>query len=277
LEDLWAFNEEVVVRAAAGSQIPLISAVGHETDTTLIDHAADLRAPTPTAAAEMAVPVRGELVSQTRDLDRRLIAAAGRMVAERHTLVEGLGRGLPDPVRLVEELAQRLDERAERLVNGLRTWLQDRGHEVARLSAALPDPGRQLAFAEERVMALGERLGALGRRLAEPQSQALAQVDAGRRLGRALAQRLADHVTLLEGLGRVLESTSYHNVLARGFAVVRGPDGLLSGPEGVAPGLALDIEFARDRHLPAVAGKTGAKRMAPARATAEDDPQGSLL
>jgi exodeoxyribonuclease VII large subunit len=230
----------------------------------------------------MAVPVRGELVSLTRDLDRRLIAAAGRLVEERRTQVEGLGRGLPDPVRLMEELAQRLDERAERLTTALRTWLQTRQAEVARLSAALPHPRQQLKFAREHSAALGERLGALGRRLAEPQIQALGRVDAGRRLGRVLAQGLADRVTMLQGLGRVLESTSYHNVLARGFAVVRGPDGLLTGPEGVAPGLALDIEFAQDRHLPAVAGTTGVKRKTPARETAargsaKDDPQGSLL
>jgi exodeoxyribonuclease VII large subunit len=282
LEDLWAFNEEVVVRAAAGSGIPLISAVGHETDTTLIDHAADWRAPTPTAAAEMAVPVRGELVSQTRDLDRRLTAAAGRLVAEQRTQVEGLSRGLPDPVRLMEELVQRLDERSERMSNGVKTWLRARSQDVARLSAALPDPGRQLAFAEERVSGLSERLGALGQRLAEPQIQALGKLDASRRLGRTMAQGLNDRATMLQGLERVLESTSYHKVLARGFAVVRGPDGLLSGPEGVAPGLALDIEFAQDRHLPAVAGKTGAKpttpaRKTPARRPAKDDPQGSLL
>jgi exodeoxyribonuclease VII large subunit len=277
LEDLWAFNEEVVVRAAAASEIPLISAVGHETDTTLIDFAADLRAPTPTAAAEMAVPVRGELASQLRDLDRRLIAATGRMVEERRVQVEGLGRGLPDPVRLVEELTQRLDERAERLATALKTWLQTRGAEVARLSAALPHPRQQLRLARERATAQGERLGALGRRLADPQRQSLGRLDAGRRLGQTMARRLDIGRTAMESLERVLESTSYHKVLGRGFAVVRGPDGLLSGPEGVAPGLPLDIEFARDRHLPAVAGKTGTRRKAPARETAEDDPQGSLL
>src|SRR5690606_27898406 len=115
LEDLWAFNEEIVVRAAAASGIPLISAVGHETDTTLIDFAADLRAPTPTAAAEMAVPVRGELIAQVMEDGVRLAAAARRIVLERRVRVEGLSRGLPNPRRMLEEASQRLDDWSERL------------------------------------------------------------------------------------------------------------------------------------------------------------------
>src|SRR6266702_1231206 len=100
LEDLMAFNEEIVVRAAAASAIPLIAAVGHETDTTLIDHASDRRAPTPTAAAEMAVPVRLDLVAE--------VGGKGAQLA-------GLSRGLPDPQDLLGAAAQRLDDRSERL------------------------------------------------------------------------------------------------------------------------------------------------------------------
>src|SRR5208337_245470 len=115
LEDLWAFNEEIVVRAAAASKIPLISAIGHETDVTLIDFAADLRAPTPTAAAEMAVPVRAELLAGVLDHARRMVGGMARLLTERRSRLEALRRGLPDPVQILSTAMQRLDDRAERL------------------------------------------------------------------------------------------------------------------------------------------------------------------
>src|SRR5216683_2889006 len=115
LEDLMAFNEEIVVRAAAASAIPLISAVGHETDTTLIDYASDLRAPTPTAAAEMAVPVRLDLVAELGAKSGRLAGGLARLFSERRLHLAGLARGLPDPQDLLGSAAQRLDDRSERL------------------------------------------------------------------------------------------------------------------------------------------------------------------
>src|SRR6266853_1440458 len=115
LEDLMPFNEEIVVRAAAASAIPLISAVGHETDTTLIDHASDRRAPTPTAAAEMAVPVRLDLLAELSGKTARLSSGRARLFVERRLHLAGLARGLPDPQDLIGSATQRLDDRAERL------------------------------------------------------------------------------------------------------------------------------------------------------------------
>ncbi len=260
LEDLWAFNEEIVVRAAAASEIPLISAVGHETDTTLIDFAADRRAPTPTAAAEIAVPVRAELRNGVMDLARRLAAGPARMIEERRTRLEGLARGLPDPQRLLAEKTQRLDDRAERLDNAARALLERRAGRVAELSARLPHPRQQIRLAVQALEAAQARFVALGPRLTASAAQAL------------------------ETLTRLLESTSYQNVLARGFAVVRGPEGLITSPAQADAGLDLDIEFAGQQHLAAVAAgrrkPKPAKRPKPTAKTAapeDSDPQGRLL
>src|SRR5213079_106926 len=115
LEDLMPFNEEIVVRAAAASAIPLISAVGHETDTTLIDHASDRRAPTPTAAAEIAVPVRLDLIGEINTKTARLTGGLSRLFTSHRQNLAGLARGLPDPQDLLGAATQRLDDRTERL------------------------------------------------------------------------------------------------------------------------------------------------------------------
>src|SRR5688572_17595103 len=138
LEDLWSFNEEIVVRAAAASTIPLISAVGHETDVTLIDFASDRRAPTPTAAAEMAVPVRADLLAQTLDFGQRTMACMTRALREASTELAGLVRGLGDPLRLIEERQQRVDVSGERLALATRALVERRGHELERARLTSP-------------------------------------------------------------------------------------------------------------------------------------------
>ncbi|MGH8430916.1 MAG: exodeoxyribonuclease VII large subunit, partial [Solimonas sp.] len=165
LEDLWAFNEEIVVRAAVASTIPLISAVGHETDTTLIDFAADRRAPTPTAAAEMAVPVRADLMTQTLDFGKRTVAGMTRVLREANLAVSGLARGLGDPLRLIEERQQRLDVGGERLALAARQLVERRSHALAAARLVSPrrviDAKEQLLASEVRALkSAGERFKA---------------------------------------------------------------------------------------------------------------------
>ena len=119
LEDLMAFNEEVVLRAVAACRIPLISAVGHETDTTLIDFVSDRRAPTPTAAAEMAVPARADLLADLEHKAARLVGGLNRLAQERRLRLSRAERGLPDLPALLGGARQRLDDRGERLVLAL--------------------------------------------------------------------------------------------------------------------------------------------------------------
>lgn len=167
IEDLWCFNEEIVVRAAAASAIPLISAVGHETDTTLIDYAADKRAPTPTAAAELAVPVRGELLARLEMLGATQTSALQKMLRYQGERIEGLARGLPRPTQLVASMAQALDSVSERLVDALPRLLSRKTDQLQRLEAGLsPRYLRQLLSAQEQrvdnLAALLESLNVLG-------------------------------------------------------------------------------------------------------------------
>ena len=283
LEDLWAFNEEVVVRAAAASEIPLISAVGHETDTTLIDFASDRRAPTPSAAAEIAVPVRSELIARVGDLSSRASAAALRQLSERRTRVEGLGRGLPEPRRILEDKTQRLDERVERLARAAGVWLDSKLARVAELSARLPHPRQQLAFRDREIDAVTRRLVALKPRVVAPAQQQLDSLKPAQRLARAAKRRLKETAGQLEALARVLESTSYQRVLARGYAVVHGPDGLLTRAAAVTPGTALEIEFADGRAAAMAGGGSAGDKASKAkpkhggRSAKGNDDQGRLL
>ena len=260
LEDLWSFNEEVVARAAAASDIPLISAVGHETDTTLIDFVSDRRAPTPTAAAEMAVPVRAELRAVVLDMERRLSNGLSRLLTERRSEVTGLGRGLPDPLRLLGEKTQLLDDRAERLHLAIGRGLEQRQARVAELGARLPHPRQQLSATAQGLLSLGERLALAGkgqlrdlaRQLASltprPPERELAfagqTLEAWReRLDPAIARRQRQAGDQLAETLRLLDSLSYRNVLRRGFAMVHSADALVTKAAQLLPGQALTIEF----------------------------------
>lgn len=283
LEDLWAFNEEVVVRAAAASAIPLISAVGHETDTTLIDYASDRRAPTPTAAAEIAVPVRADLIAETRRLGLRLSEAAERGVVQRSERLAGVARGLPQPARMVDTAAQRLDDWGERLGIALKSSFTRREDYLARLSAALPSPLRQL---EAKQDGLRQRSAALDRAAAKAlrdHAHALERLDPERRLAAASANVFQTAGARLEGVASLLESYSYENTLERGFVLVRAGDAVISTAEAATPGLAVELQFAKGARRNAVISgdaeppKTRVKRVQKPKAKSKDDSQGYLL
>ena len=228
LEDLWAFNEEVVVRAAAASTIPLISAVGHETDTTLIDFASDRRAPTPTAAAEMAVPVRAELVAEVLDYAKRTMACMNRALREAATELAGLARGLGDPRRLIEDYQQRLDVADERLRAGPQRVIEVKQQLLAGEARALRSAGeRYKGDTRQKIERALERLDQFVERI--------------QRCGRELVERREDRV---DQLGKLLESYSFHSVLKRGFALVRDQDGRpVLAAAGLKSGDTLGIEF----------------------------------
>ena len=255
IEDLWAFNEEIVVRAAAEGTIPLISAIGHETDTTLIDFVADRRAPTPTAAAEMAVPVRAELVGRVLEAEQRLVSASARLLERLRGEVRGLARGLPHPSRLVEQKTQDLDNRAESLRRVMALLLQERRGAVRDLAHRLPQPRETIAdkrtalahtVAGLRHQGLVERLALCRDRLAR----------AGRDLDRCFDVRLENPRRRVGELSKLLESYSYKGVLERGFAVVRDSSvAPLTRAAAVPAGAALAIAFA-DGEIAAVAAGT---------------------
>ena len=227
LEDLWAFNEEAVVRAVAASQIPLISAVGHETDTTLIDFASDRRAPTPTAAAEMAVPVREEYRLALLDYRTRLAGGFIRWLQGRQEVLSGLKRGLPHPRRSIEASQQRLDDWSERLSASLPLLLAQKKQQLAVVGAKLAPQQLMLGLKrhESDVASLSER----ARRMA------LRVID--------------DRAQRLSGVAQLLNSLNYKQVLARGFTLVRNAKGaLVTRGSDVSAGESLHIAF-HDTHV----------------------------
>jgi exodeoxyribonuclease VII large subunit len=252
LEDLMAFNEEIVVRAAAASAIPLISAVGHETDTTLIDHASDRRAPTPTAAAEMAVPVRLDLVAELDGKTSRLAQGLARLFAERRLHLAGLARGLPDPHDLIGSAAQRLDDRSERLRLAM----------LGRLGAAR----NQLAAARLRPAVLAADIARIRARLG----------DITPRLQTASFRFITEQRRVVDGLAGRLASLSdtHERRLHEGYVVVRRGDTIIADAAKVTPG-ALELEF-HDGKVDVVAGALARPRRS-ARPKGPLPGQGSLF
>lgn len=253
LEDLMAFNEEHVVRAAAACPIPLISAVGHETDWTLLDLVADWRAPTPTAAAERAVPVRAELSLRLAEQNLRLEQAAQRQVADYGRNVAALARALADPQRLLEAGWQRLDRQGDRLATCLGHRLTVNRRDLDVLAGRLRHPRERLQEMRLRLTGLERSLGmALRNRLARESDRGEAErrrlAEAERRLLPALARLTGAQADRLSAAARLLDSLSYRHVLSRGFALVRdAQDRPLASASQVKPSQPLSLEFADGR------------------------------
>ena len=277
IEDLWSFNEEIVVRAAADSMIPLISAVGHETDVTLIDFAADVRAPTPTAAAEMAVPVRSDLLAEVSALGHRQTGAWLRGIETRRTELRAAARALQRPEQLLEARRQTLDNLSERLPQSLRANSGLHHLRFSRVAARLTPQALSLRLKAEQERVLraerGAKLGlgtfvsrrrdrfdAISARLASAlrtnaQSRLIA-INRQRERTNTLYARIETlfasqnqyRVSRVERADGLLSALSYHGVLARGFALVRDASGTpLRAASSISAGLALDIEFADGR------------------------------
>ncbi len=272
LEDLWSFNEEIVVRAAAESRIPLISAVGHETDTTLIDFASDRRAPTPTAAAEMAVPVRLDLLAAVDGLGARLSRALAQGVVLRGQRLRDVARALPRLESLLASPAQRLDTATGRLSGGLSLAVSRKRGSYERQAGRLSPVAlqglvvRRREAVARRAEALEARLarrqdlwhGALDKwasRLAPSLARLIAQAG-GRiaeqrravqgvsaRLEAAPQQRLAELTRRLEALDRTRQTLGYDQTLRRGYAVVRGDGEVVTTRAAAEKAGALEVQF----------------------------------
>jgi len=257
LEDLWGFNDERVARAAAASTIPLISAVGHETDWTIIDYVADFRAPTPTAAAERAVPVRAELLIGISQHGLRVAASLRRRLEGHRHRFNGLARALPRRANILDLPRQRFDHASQRLKQALLANARAHRSAFERSSARL----------RPHMVA----------RAAQQGRDRLIRLERGRRRG--VDTLLTRARTRLDAQAKLLSTLGHQNVLARGFALVRSEDGtmLRRGAE-VKPGMGLDIEFA-DRHVPAHADPQmrTAEAEAKPRPRGADEKQGTLL
>jgi exodeoxyribonuclease VII large subunit len=255
VEDLWCFNDEGLARTVAEARIPIISAVGHETDTTLIDFVSDRRAPTPTGAAEIATPVLADLRYAVADLDRRLARTGSRLLEDRRTRLRAVARGLPArPEDLIALAQQRLD------------------HASSRLGSAL---GRNVAVHERELVRAASRLNpALLMRPIRAQAERLTGLD--RRGGLALQRVVPREAQRLAQLSRALAGLNPKRPMELGFAQVRDADGhLVRAAAALSSGQAVTLRFL-DGDKGAVVDGAPAPRT-PARPKSRPPGQGDLF
>lgn len=273
LEDLWGFNEEIVVRAAANSDIPLISAVGHETDTTLIDFASDVRAPTPTGAAEIAVPVKADLVAHMAQLSARLQSGLGRALDRKRDGLRAMARALPQPDGLLALPRQRFDGQQIRLGRALDSFTTQKRNQFATTTALLNPSqlarrldGLKSSFVRlqhQMPLALDRGLQTRRRELSFRASQLSPETimrtanagreriaNAERRKLMALGGIISRKRASFSQADKLLGSLSYERVLDRGFALVRDADGQpVRSSKGISKGAALTLQFSGSDRL----------------------------
>ncbi|MDX2289438.1 MAG: exodeoxyribonuclease VII large subunit [Hyphomicrobiaceae bacterium] len=282
LEDLWGFNEDVVVRACADSRLPLISAVGHETDWTLIDLAADARAPTPTKAAEWAVPKRSDLMQRTSDNGSRLATAVRRSLEQARTVLRAAMRGLPRADALLALPRQRRDAVERRLPLALvantglheRRFIRVSGRLVPRLIVhRIGSCQDRMVRADSRARTALLRSASVRRALWERQASRLRPLALAQRVARgrevllglknrarqAIAAQFDARRLALEAQGKMLGSLSYQGVLDRGFALVRDARGqTVRRAADLDPADLIEIELGDGRVGARVTGKSSA-------------------
>ena len=273
VEDLWGFNEESVARAAAASSIPLISAVGHETDTTLIDFVSDKRAPTPTAAAELAVPVRIELMAWLDQQRARMTTSLSGGLQRRSQRLRDLSRALPRLETLLDGPRQRLDTTGARLGPALMSGVQRRKVRLSEAAGGLRPAAMQRMIGNEH-----RRLDALSARMG-PALERCMSIDQHRQAVAAMAQRVADvgqqrlnaARIKIEAMDRLRLTLGYEATLSRGYAVVRGDGDVVTTKKAAGKAQELEIQFADGRIV--VGGKAAPSRKAAPKPT----DQGSLF
>jgi exodeoxyribonuclease VII large subunit len=246
VEDLWAFNDETLARAVAASDIPLISAVGHETDTTLIDFVSDRRAPTPTAAAEIATPVLGELRALISDYDRRLSRCGSRALEDRRTRLVSAARGLPRPADLLALAQQRFDIAAGRLDAALGRNTAVHAQDLLKITARLsPEAlGRQRQMKADRLADLNRRLDLAARRTPDRIAQHARLPALWDRLNACGQRRLQRDGDRLASLEKLRQSLNPERPLELGFALVRKADGTLARSAGdLVAGERVNLKF----------------------------------
>ncbi len=255
LEDLMPFNEENVVRATGNSKIPIISAVGHETDTTLIDYAADLRAPTPTGAAEMAVPVRLNLIAQIADNENRLINGARRMLSENRHKLDTLAAKLGDPAHLLELKTQQIDHASDRLDHSFKNYISVKKNDFLKKSAYIPSPKQNIKLAGNALNLCVERMERYKTRTIENK-----------------------HIKLKQ-MQEKLELLSFENVLKRGYVVVRDEnDRPVTHASSLSNGENVNLQFRDNQRVSAIInGDKKATYTKKTRTKTDSQDQGSLF